>query len=321
MTLFLAILMLLDSYKLVRLRRVVSMLGAGVGAALCAYALHAAILAVLPFEPAIFSRYVAPLTEELLKASMIVLLVRSHRIAFLVDAAIVGFAVGTGFALVENLYYLRTLMDAGMGIWIVRGFGTSFMHGGATALFAVTCLAIAEKRGLGIAAVAPGFAMAALLHSAFNHFFASPIVSTIGIVIALPILFGLVFERSESAVADWLGTGFDADAQMLQLIESGELSNAPVGQYLHELRDRFKGPILADLLCYLKLHTELALRAKGVLMMRESGFDVAIDDETRAKFTEMQYLEGSIGRTGLLAIHPMLPRTSKDIWQLYLLRN
>ena len=42
-----------------------------------------------------------------LKALIVVVLIRTHRIGFLVDAAILGFAVGTGFALVENLYYLR----------------------------------------------------------------------------------------------------------------------------------------------------------------------------------------------------------------------
>ena len=54
-------------------------------------------------------------------------------------------------------------------------------------------------------------------------------------------------------------------------------------------------------------------------MMRENGFDVPVDDETKAKFTEMRYLEQSIGTTGLLAIQPMLHMSHKDLWQLYML--
>ena len=77
--------------------------------------------------------------------------------------------------------------------------------------------------------------------------------------------------------------------------------------------------MVADLLCYLRLYTELALRAKGILMMRESGFDVPVDEATREKFAEMRYLEKSIGRTGLLAIQPMLHMSHKDLWQLYML--
>ena len=53
------------------------------------------------------------------------------------DAAIYGFAVGTGFALVENVYYLLSLPGAPAALWIVRGFGTAVMHGGTTAILAM----------------------------------------------------------------------------------------------------------------------------------------------------------------------------------------
>ena len=56
-----------------------------------------------------------------------------------------------------------------------------------------------------------------------------------------------------------------------------------------------------------------------VLLMRESGLDTPIDDETREKLAEVQYLERSIGRTGRVAIRPVLPMTSKDLWQIYML--
>ena len=113
--------------------------------------------------------------------------------------------------------------------------------------------------------------------------------------------------------------GFDADTKLLELINSGELSESHVGEYLHTLKERFEGPIVADLLCYLRLHVELALRAKGLLMMRDSGFDISPDAETRAKLEEMKFLEGSIGTTGKLALKPFLHMSRKDLWQFYIL--
>jgi len=77
--------------------------------------------------------------------------------------------------------------------------------------------------------------------------------------------------------------------------------------------------VVADLLCYVRLHTELALQAKGMLMMRENGFEAPVDEGTREKFAELGYLEKSIGRTGRLAIAPMLHMSHKDLWQLYML--
>lgn len=317
---FLAALLLLDSYKLVNLRAVVAAVAAGVAVAGAGYLVNGWAMEALPIGVPAFVRYVSPLTEELLKGLVIVALIRAHRIGFLVDAAIFGFAVGTGFAMVENLYYLRSFPEAGMGTWIVRGFGTALMHGGATAIFGVMGLSMLERsRRADFLAFVPGFALAAVLHSGFNHLLTTPKLATLAVLVVLPPLFVAVFHRSEKSVGDWLGKGFDADTEMLELINSGRLSDSPVGRYLHELKDRFRGPVVADLLCYLRLHTELALRAKGILMMREAGFEVPVDEPTREKFAEMRYLEKSIGRTGLLALQPMLHMSHKDLWQLYML--
>ncbi len=317
---FLAALLYLDSYKLVNLRAVIAVVVCGAVVAGIGFVLNAWLLGLLAIDLTSFTRYVGPVTEELLKGMVIVALIRFHRVGFLVDAAIAGFAVGSGFAVIENLYYLNQVPDAGMGTWIVRGFGTAIMHGGATAIFAVMGLAAVERtQRASPLAFLPGFALAVALHAGYNHLFLSPEMSTLTILVVLPPLFHFVFQRSEKTVGDWLGHGFDADTEMLELINSGALSHSRVGEYLRTLKDKFKGPVVADILCYQRIYTELALRAKGILMMRESGFDVAIDDETRAKFDEMRYLEQSIGKTGLLALHPVLHMSHKDLWQLYML--
>ncbi|HUL95308.1 MAG TPA: PrsW family glutamic-type intramembrane protease [Usitatibacter sp.] len=318
---FLAALLLLDSYKLVRLREVVALVAAGAAVAGVAYLANGALLASSGLGFGTYTRYVAPPVEELLKALVIVALVRTHRVGFLVDAAIFGFGVGAGFAVVENGVYVQQLREASAGLWVVRGFGTAIMHGGATAIFAVAGLAMTERarEAAGWGAFMPGLAVAVVLHSAYNHLLPFPRASTLGILVVLPVVFYAVFRRSEEAVSGWLGHGFDADTEMLDLINSGRLSDSPVGRYLHALKDRFHGHVVADLLCYLRLYTELALRAKGILLMRESGFEVPVDEATRAKFAEMRYLESSIGKTGLLAIQPMLHMSHKDLWQLYML--
>ena len=52
-----------------------------------------------------------------------------------------------------------------MGTWIVRGFGTAIMHGGATAIFAVMGLSALERtQRAGLRAFLPGFALAVALH-------------------------------------------------------------------------------------------------------------------------------------------------------------
>ena len=316
----LAALLYLDSYKLVKLRAVIAVVGCGAVVAAFCYILNAYLLALFAMDLRTFSRYVGPVTEELFKSLIVIALIRSHRIGFLIDAAIFGFAVGTGFATIENIYYLERFPGAGIGLWIVRGFGTALMHGGCTAIFAMMSVAMLERARHGmLVALVPGFAVAVLLHSAYNHMYVSPKLATAVVIVLLPPLLLLVFQRSEKSVSDWLVEGFDADTKMLEAITSGRFAESPAGRYLSSIKDRFKGAVVADLLCYIRLHTELALRAKGMLLMRENGFDVTVDDATRAKLVEMRYLKRTIGKTGMLAMQPMLYGTHKDIWQLKLL--
>jgi len=317
---FLTALVYLDSYKLVGIRRVLGTIVAGSAVAGLSYLANLALLDIFDIEFTTYTRYVSPLVEETLKALVVVILIRLNRIGFLVDAAIFGFAVGSGFALVENLFFLQILPDTTVAVWIVRGFGTAIMHGGATAMFAVAGRALmSQKRNLGVVAFLPGLLIAAVTHSVFNHFFFSPLMTTVGVLAVLPMLMSAVFQQSEKSVEEWLDIGFDADTELLELIHSGELSESKVGLYLHSLKEKFEGAIVADLLCYLRLHVELALRAKGLLMMRESGFQDTPGEETRAKLEEMKYLEGSIGATGKLAIRPFLQMSRKDLWQFYML--
>jgi RsiW-degrading membrane proteinase PrsW (M82 family) len=317
---FLAALVYLDSYKLVPMKWVVGAIALGCMAGVASYPLNMIGLQWLDIDFTAYTRYVAPFVEEVLKALIIWALMRNNRVGFLVDAAIFGFAVGAGFAIFENLYYLTILPDMKMGTWIVRGFGTAIMHGGATAIFAVITHTMLEQYPTkGWLALLPGLLIAVITHSVFNHFFLAPILNTALVLGILPLLFTVVFDRSDKALSDWLGAGFDADTELLELINSGELSNSKVGHYLQSLREKFEGPIVADLLCYLRLHTELSIRAKGLLMMRESGFMNKAGEETRAKLEEMKYLEKSIGTTGKLAIKPFLRMSQKDLWQFYML--
>jgi RsiW-degrading membrane proteinase PrsW (M82 family) len=320
--LFLLALIYLDSYKLVRRRWVAGTLVAGCALAAACWFVNAALEARLALSATTYSRYVAPLIEETAKALVIVWLVRANRIGFLVDAAIYGFAIGTGFAVVENLYYWHTLEDPSLSLWLVRGFGTAVMHGGATAIFAIGGKTLAERRGLPRGA---GWAIALLVamtvHSAFNHFFFSPVLSTAFILVVLPPLIFAVFQRSEKALEEWLNVGFDADTEVLEMILSGTLSQSHVGIYLGSLKERFRGEVVVDMLCFLRLHLELSLRAKGLLMMREAGFPVALDAADKAKLDELDFLERSIGATGKLAMAPFLRTSARDLWQIYMMRD
>lgn len=317
---FLAALVYLDSYELVSLRRILELILAGGGMAGAAWVLHGALLPSSTSAHSLIAQLGAPLLEETLKAAPIVLLLARKRIGFLVDAAICGFAIGTGFALVENVYYLLQVAHAPVILWLIRGFGTAVMHGGATAIFAILANASSTRFGFRrIDRLLPGLGLAILIHAAFNHFLTAPVMATAIVLLALPPLMILVFIRSERSLQQWLSFGFDVDAELLRLLQSGRFSESAIGLYLKSLRQQFSGEALADMVCYLRLRAELSLRAKGLLMMRESGFEVTPDPSVPGKLAELDYLTRSIGPTGRLALAPLVARNAEDLWELTLL--
>ncbi len=317
---FLLLLLYMDSYKLVNLRTVILVILTGALLPFAGYWINGYAIGLLGWDFQTYSRYAAPVIEEGMKACVMIYLFRTNRIGFLVDAAILGFAVGAGFGVVENFYYLYMAADAHIAVWVVRGFGTAIMHGGTMALFGVMAQTLTERRmKINPLLYLPGFIVAITIHSVFNHFPGTPILTTLGTLLALPPIFLVVFQKSARTMHEWLEVDFDEDAALLEQINSGEFTESKIGRFLQDLKQKFPGTVVVDMLCYLRLYTELALRAKGVLMMRENGLDTPVGERTRAKFEEMRYLEKSIGKTGLLAMRPFLQMTRKDLWQLYVL--
>ena len=321
--LFLAGLVQLDGYKLVRMRVMMALVAAGAAAAGASYVLNNLAFAHFSGDLRVYSIYVSPWIEESLKAALVLFLIRTRRVGLPVDAGIAGFAIGTGFALVENLYYLTSHAHTALAVQVIRGFGTAIMHGGTAAVLAMISNTLYERRPSGgLHLLLPGLLTAVLLHSGFNYLLVRPALATLATLLVLPFVILLVFEHSEKILRNWIEVDLDADVKLLESISSGNFLGSSSGRYLQALRDRFRGEELADMLCYLRVHGELAVRAKGILLLRESGMpDPPIDAETRAKLAELAQLERAIGKSGVIALRPLMMATGKETWQLTLLRQ
>ena len=320
--LFLAGLVQLDGYKLVRMRMMIALVATGALAAGVAYVVNNIAFAHFHGSFVTYSRYVSPWIEESLKAALLVFLIRTRRVGLPVDAGIAGFAIGTGFAVVENLYYLAARPHTVLAVQVIRGFGTAIMHGGTAAILAMISNTLYERRPSGgLHLLLPGLFAAVALHTGYNYLLVRPALATLATLLVLPFVIYLVFDHSERILRKWIEVDLDSDVKRLEAISTGRFLDSPSGRYLRALRDRFKGEQLADMLCYLRVHGELAVRAKGVLLLREAGMpDLPIDTETGARLAELGQLERAIGKTGMLALRPLMMATGKEIWQLTLLR-
>lgn len=312
----------LDSYQLVPVRSVLRSILFGVVAAAVAWGLHALVLDATGITRETLFRWVAPPLEEALKLAWVLSLIRRGRVGFPVDAAIHGFAVGAGFAMIENAYYAGTLGDSSLALWIVRGLGTALMHGGATAVAGILAHGLHERSGGGAAAwFVPGWLAATAFHASFNQLPFPPLVVAACVVVAVPVILVATYELSERQTRRWLGTTMDRDVELLERIREGTIADTPVGRYLTTLRERFPGPVVADMLCLLEIHSTLAMRAKGMLIVQAAGLTLPPDPELAAHLREWRFLERSIGPTGKLALAPFLARSGRERWQIAMLEK
>ena len=317
---FLITLIYFDSYKLVKITTVSLVILIGFAAALISFTITKFLLTNFSFELSLYTKYVSPIIEETIKASFIIYMISKKQIGFTVDAAIYGFAIGAGFSFIENIYYLNVLESSNLFLWIIRGFGTAVMHGGTTAIFSIITKNLFDRsESLKFKNFLLALISAIIIHSFFNHLLLPAVAITVLQLILLPALLVFVFQRSELALQEWMDSNIDNEVEILDQINKGIFSESHAGEYLLSLRNKFSGIVLSDMLCLIKIHLELSVRAKGVLLLRKAGLPVLIEEEVKDKLEELKYLENSIGTTGKLAVSPIFKTSTRDLWQLFML--
>src|SRR6478672_4765384 len=191
----LAIFIWLDAFALMSLREVTLLLVAGGLGALAAWPVSGRLIDTLPIGFSLYSRFVAPWLEEAIKAVVIIGLFRLNRIGYKLDAVISGFAIGAGFSVVENVFYLTLFPFYDAGTWLVRGLGTAVMHGTTLAVLAAIAHELSERETREAAGdfdfrlwwFVPGYLAAVAIHTAFNQFPEQPLLAMMGAVLFAPI--------------------------------------------------------------------------------------------------------------------------------------
>lgn len=271
------------------------------------------------------SSYLAPLMEETLKALPLVWAVYRKRTAFFAETLIYGAAIGAGFSLLENVIYIAYSPEFFLGDAIVRGFGTSLLHMGCTALCG-SCFLLGSRyvirRALWVkaGAIVLGLLPSLLIHVLYNLFLLPELVQMIITIGLLLGLFCLIYAFDNRKIHDWLDMCINNDMSLLKSIREGRLSKTPAGEYLLDTRDRFKPEVFFDICVYLGLYLELSISAKSQMILKEAEMDMPISEEEHKanteKLTELHHLERNIGVAGLSVLRPIIDTKAMDSWVL-----
>lgn len=271
------------------------------------------------------SVWISPLIEECLKAApLLFLLAWRNDIAFLCEAMIYGAAVGAGFALVENGIYLYYYPEMSLITVIIRGFSTSLLHLGCTALVASIALLIMgyfhrgqfKSRLFILIALLPSW----LLHTLHNSMLFDPLLQTFLVMAGMLLMFYLIAIWSERSTVDWLDVSITTHVQLLSAFKEGKLSETHAGHYLMRLKERCDAEVFFDAVVYLQLYMELVIEAKRQIMLHEVGMDEPLTDEQRAllssKIIEFHALQQRIPLLLRQLIRPIIQYSQADLWAI-----
>lgn len=304
---FLLLLISLDSYKVVPPLMVLKGLTYGATAALGLFMLYLLQGGRLFFGASFSGRFMSPIVEEIIKNGIMLLLIYRNKAAFIVDSAIIGFSIGSGFAFIENILYLQ-LQDSLM-VCIVRGFGTAVMHGATVAFFAIIIVLYKERENkLNACRVFSALFISIIIHVLYNNIVIDYIFYTVFQMIFLLFSFIIIFQLSESIMQRWMESEFDDELLILQGLKTNQFKHTRKGRYLYSVKNHLPGETAADLLCYVRIYFELSIRLKAVLMLKEAGLPFELSKEDKDKMRELENLEKSIGITGKRILGPILGR-------------
>jgi RsiW-degrading membrane proteinase PrsW (M82 family) len=319
----------LDAFRLMSFGEILGLLLLGAIAALLAWPISGRMLDALPIGFSIYSRFVAPWIEEALKAGAIILLFRMNRIGYKLDAVISGFAIGAGFSVVENIFYLTIFPDYATGTWLVRGFGTAVMHGTTLALLAAIAHEFAEKETHEAAAdfdfravwFLPGYALAVALHTAFNQFPDRPLVAMLGASVAAPLAVIAILNFGTSEAQKSLTTESAEHRAQLEALRSGRWPTGRSGDRIAALAGRLDAETVKRIRRDWELQAWLVAEAEET-MLEEAAGDIVVDPAAvRSALDELDGLRRAIGRSTFAAFKPLLPFSRNDQWEVAELRQ
>jgi len=303
----------LDLYGTGSYRTVLACFIWGIVAFGLAYGINTAMLRANLVSEDTFRRYSAPILEELLKAAVLLYLVRRSNFTYFVDGAIYGFAAGIGFAVIENCDYILGNTAAALGIAIARVLSTNLMHASTSAVIGIALGMSRFQRFSGrTLLLMAGFGLAMAIHVGFNNLVTRVsgvmlMVYAIAIGLACAGAIAFAIKRGLAEQKQWieetLGAADRVTAGEAKVVTQLEDANK-ILKPLVETFGKEKGEKIQD---FLVLQAQLGIKRKTLEKLTDDKMRDAVRkdmDDIRAKMDQARREVGSYAMLYLRNIFP-----------------
>lgn len=267
-------------------------------------------------------RFVAPIIEELLKAAVLVYLVRRENFTYFVDGAIYGFAVGIGFAVFENYFYLYLDEAEALSTAVGRVLSTNLMHAVASAVVgsALGFARFQRFRGRAFFLIA-GLLVAMLFHIGFNNITQSDLGSSLLLVYAAVFGFGgtafigWIMRRGLNEQKQWIQESLGKiDQRVITRNEAAAVDRLADAQSILEPLEVVYGRDTAiKIEQFLVLQAQMGIKLKTIEKLNDEKMRAATEREVGALQKEMEALRKQIGSHTMLSLRAIFPEATELI--------
>ena len=309
----------IDNFSLISIKNLLLQVLCGMVAALVCFGLFQLTGPILTENQ---SEFFNPVLEEIVKALPLLWLATRKKIVFFIDSVICGAAIGGGFSILENIFYLLLGNEMGIGTVLFRGLEVALIHMGCSAIIAAglmlgirlilrsrSRLPIKNSDALMVISL---LVVAPVLHVCHNTFHFNPLVQFIFVIGTMGGLLVWTYFYDVEMIHRWLDTGLDKQLSLLDSIKKGQLSDTPTGHFLQSVKDAFPPEDFFDMICFVQLHVRLSVASRSRVMLWESGLerDLPLTDEMKelilSQYTEYRLLEKRLGNTARMTIAPIV---------------
>ena len=309
----------IDNFSLISVKRLLLLILCGMLTALACFALFQLTGKIIPESQ---SDSVNPIIEEMVKGIPLLWLAARKKIVFFIDSVICGAAVGGGFSILENIFYLLLGDEMGIGTVLFRGLEVALVHMGCSALVAAGLMLIVRMieysrsrsvvKKSDIAMSVFLLSEAPVLHLFHNTFHFVPLVQFVFVIGTLGGLLVWTYFYDVEMIHSWIDTGLDKQLDLLASIKTGRLDDTPTGKFLESVKDAFPPKDYFDIICYVQLHVELSVASRSRVMLRETGLEdnLPLSDEMKeqiiSQYIEYKTLEKRLGNAARMTIAPIV---------------
>ena len=309
----------IDNFSLISVKRLLLLILCGMLTALACFALFQLTGTIIPQS---LSDSVNPIIEEMVKGIPLLWLAARKKIVFFIDSVICGAAVGGGFSILENIFYLLLGDQMGIGTVLFRGLEVALVHMGCSALVAAGLMLIVRMieysrsrsvvKKSDIAMSVFLLSEAPVLHLFHNTFHFVPLVQFVFVIGTLGGLLVWTYFYDVEMIHSWIDTGLDKQLDLLASIKTGRLDDTPTGKFLESVKDAFPPKDFFDIICYVQLHVELSVASRSRVMLRETGLEDnlplsdAMKEQIISQYIEYKTLEKRLGNAARMTIAPIV---------------